>query len=222
MDKVFQKIKDISKSIAIIFLYFVLNTFLVAIFYKYIKSSNLFIANFINILIDLIVLFTYILIYRKCIFKDVKDFKVNGKKYIKDNFNVYILSYIIMIIINVILMNTIGMPNNEAGNREILTKYPYFAVISMIITGPIVEELMVRKNLRDVVNNKYLYIVLSGLVFGLLHMAVASSLKELLFVISYGVLGSCFAIMYYKTDNIFTSIFFHSMHNLIAVLFLLV
>ena len=58
MDKVFQKIKDIGKSIAIIFLYFVLNTFLVAIFYKYIKSSNLFIANFINILIDLIVLFT--------------------------------------------------------------------------------------------------------------------------------------------------------------------
>ena len=83
---------------------------------------------------------------------------------------------------------------------------------------PFTEEMIFRKSLRNCFNNKVLYILLSGLIFGSMHLLSASSIVELVFLIPYSSLGCVFAYMYYKTDNIFVPMTFHMMHNTIIVL----
>ena len=47
----------------------------------------------------------------------------------------------------------------------------------------------------------------------------STSLIEILYIIPYGALGFFFAKAFYETDNIFSSISVHMIHNTIAVLF---
>ena len=48
------------------------------------------------------------------------------------------------------------------------------------------------------------------------------NVSDLIYLIPYGSLGVCFALLYYKTDNIFSSIVVHSLHNSIAIFLYLV
>ena len=122
-----------------------------------------------------------------------------------------------MIISNLVIGNFIGMPVNEEINQSLLIKLPVYSFITMIMIAPIIEELMTRVILKKYFN-KYVYATLSGLFFGSLHLLSITSLIEVLYIIPYGALGFFFALMYSKTENIWTSITFHSLHNLIALL----
>ena len=87
------------------------------------------------------------------------------------------------------------------------------------IYAPVCEELAFRKSIRDVINNKYLYVLASGLIFGLLHViGFISTPLDLLYLIPYSSLGIVFALLYYRTNNIFSSITIHAMHNALSVL----
>ena len=92
-----------------------------------------------------------------------------------------------------------------------------------IIIGPITEEVMMRIILKEHFS-KISYILLSGLLFGLLHVvfSLSNNLLELLYIIPYGALGCALASIYYKTDNIWTNITFHALHNTICILILLI
>ena len=67
--------------------------------------------------------------------------------------------------------------------------------------------------------NKYLFIILSGLVFGSMHViGNITSPLDWLYVIPYGSLGAAFAIMYQKTDTVYTSTAMHIFHNTALIL----
>ena len=88
----------------------------------------------------------------------------------------------------------------------------------MHIEGPI-EEIIFRKCYKNAFSNKWLFIILSSLVFGSLHVITSmTSLMDLLFIIPYGSLGAAFAIMYQKTDTIYTSMLMHMLHNTILII----
>ena len=71
----------------------------------------------------------------------------------------------------------------------------------------------------DVFKNKYIYVLISGLVFGGMHViSSASSMGDFLYIIPYSALGIAFALLYYDTDNIFTTISMHSLHNLLSII----
>ena len=112
------------------------------------------------------------------------------------------------------------MPTNEEVNRQILLSSPISSIISLVLIAPIIEELITRKTLKDVFKNQYVFIIISGLIFGSLHLLVASSLIELLYIIPYSMLGCAFAKIYYKTDNIWSNITFHSLHNFLAIIYI--
>ena len=59
---------------------------------------------------------------------------------------------------------------------------------------------------------------MSGLIFGALHLTVATSLKELLFIIPYSIPGFIFAYTLTKSKNIFVPISLHTMHNTLMIL----
>ena len=121
--------------------------------------------------------------------------------------------------------------NNEQAVRSLIDSYPLYMFFSVSIYAPFIEELIFRKSIKDIFSsyennniNKYIYIIYSGLIFSSLHvLGTTSSYLDYLYIIPYLALGISFASLYYKTDNIFTTITMHSIHNTIAiVLYLLV
>ena len=68
-------------------------------------------------------------------------------------------------------------------------------------------------------NNKFIYVLLSGFIFGGLHaISSITTLLDLVYLIPYCSLGFIFAYLYTKTDNIFSTIIAHSFHNGLALL----
>lgn len=63
-----------------------------------------------------------------------------------------------------------------------------------------------------------LFIITSGILFGLLHIIGSyTSAYDLLYIIPYGSMGSCFAYLLLKTDNIVLTMSIHAIHNTILV-----
>ena len=96
---------------------------------------------------------------------------------------------------------------------------PSVMLLNAGIVAPIIEELIFRKAFRDAIKGKWPFILISGLVFGLMHvLGNVSNWVDVLYIIPYGALGSAFAMSYYKTDTVFTPIAFHMFHNIVLVL----
>lgn len=216
------KIKEIIKFILIFLLYLLYSDIIIIILTKLgvnikVLPNNLKIA--IMFLINLSLMIMLFIFYSKSIKENLKDLKLNFKSYIKDNFKYYVIGLLIMIISNIIISFFIeGNSTNETLIREYINIMPIYMIFSSCIYAPFTEEMVFRKSLRNCFNNKVLYILLSGLIFGSMHLLSASNLVELVFLIPYSSLGCVFAYMYYKTNNIFVPMTFHMVHNTIIVL----
>lgn len=216
------KIKEIIKFILIFLLYLLYSDIIIIILTKLgvnikVLPNNLKIA--IMFLINLSLMIMLFIFYSKSIKENFKDFKSNFKTYIKDNFKYYVIGLLIMIISNIIISFFIeGNSTNETLIREYINIMPIYMIFSSCIYAPFTEEMVFRKSLRNCFNNKVLYILLSGLIFGSMHLLSASNLVELVFLIPYSSLGCVFAYMYYKTNNIFVPMTFHMVHNTIIVI----
>lgn len=216
------KIKEIIKFILIFLLYLLYSDIIIIILTKLgvnIKAlpNNLKIA--IMFLINLSLMIMLFIFYSKSIKENLKDLKLNFKSYIKNNFKYYVIGLLIMIISNIIISFFVeGNSTNETLIREYINIMPIYMIFSSCIYAPFTEEMVFRKSLRNCFNNKVLYILLSGLIFGSMHLLSASNLVELVFLIPYSSLGCVFAYMYYKTNNIFVPMTFHMVHNTIIVI----
>lgn len=216
------KIKEIIKFILIFLLYLLYSDIIIIILTKLgvnikVLPNNLKIA--IMLLINLSLMIMLFIFYSKSIKENLKDLKLNFKSYIKDNFKYYVIGLLIMIISNIIISFFVeGNSTNETLIREYINIMPIYMIFSSCIYAPFTEEMVFRKSLRNCFNNKVLYILLSGLIFGSMHLLSASNLVELVFLIPYSSLGCVFAYMYYKTNNIFVPMTFHMVHNTIIVI----
>lgn len=221
MKKINISFKALGKQALIILLYFIITILLQVLLYNYLLSSNNFISGITYLFIELITLLIFIIIFKNILIPDLLDFKNNGLKYIKSTYKYWLYGLIAMVISNVIISSFIGLPSNEAGNREILEALPIYSIISMVICAPIIEEAMTRAILKDKVKPDILYYSLSGGIFGGMHLLAATNINEIFFIIPYGALGFAFAVIYNKSNNIWTNIFFHMLHNGIAVLLII-
>lgn len=154
--------------------------------------------------------------YRTSIIEDFKDFKNNFGKITDIAVKYWIIGLIIMglsnVLINLFSPNTIA--TNEQEVQTIIKSSPILALFLTTVFAPFNEEIIFRKSLRTVIEHKWLFILLSGVFFGALH--VISSLNnfyDLLYIIPYSALGISFSYIYFKTNNIFSTIFVHLLHN---------
>ena len=181
-----------------------------------------------NFFCDIIFMIIVFFVFKDDMVRDLKSYLKGFIKNFEVSFKYYFIGLIIMIVSN--LMITLcfkgASANNEEAVRNLINLYPLYMIFSVAIYAPFIEETIFRKCIKNFIlsfgNNKitkYLYISLSGLIFALMHIVgMASSVLDYLYVIPYLSLGASFAALYYKTDNIFSSIVMHSMHNTVAVL----
>lgn len=103
---------------------------------------------------------------------------------------------------------------------------PILSLISISIIAPISEELIFRKSLQPIIKNKWVYVIVSGLLFGGAHLLtniLSGTLRvvDLVYILPYASLGSAFALMDNETKTTFSSIIIHAIHNTLTALLLL-
>ena len=203
-----------------ILLYLLFPGIFISVFHN-IMNSN-FMYSLFTILPYMILSIYYIIIYKKDFMNYLKNFKL---KYIKWILIIWIIGFILMILSNYIINYKI-LPNNISGNEELNRtllfnhKFTYTLLLSIII--PFLEEISFRLEFKKNIKNKYVFLILTSLLFASMHLFTTTKVIELIYVIPYVILGFTFSFIYYKTDNIFSSIIAHMIHNTLIVIMLLV
>lgn len=112
-------------------------------------------------------------------------------------------------------------PVNQAAIIEMLSSSGLvFTLLSAIIIGPIVEELVFRKAIFGLIKHKYVALVISSFIFGFIHVSSESSVLISLYqVIPYVSLGFVFGYLYLKHEkNIMIPIIVHMLSNFISII----
>lgn len=220
-----KKNKEALISLIVFIAYLLLSTYSsnVLTFLGY-KNLNTTLKIIISLFYNLFILLGVIFIYLKIIVKDFKEFKENLKYYVNNYYKYWILVIGLMLISNIIVssISNITTPTNQEYIIKLLEKYPIYTLISTIIIAPILEELIFRLSFRKIFKNDLLFILLSGLVFGILHLSVAKTLSELLYIIPYSIPGFIFAYTLKKSNNILVPISLHMFHNTVLTIIQLI
>lgn len=211
-----QKKLAIFLSLALSFLLFEIIYLIIGIDFEKI-SNNTYLILIISKYIVFIIVFYFM--YHKYLKEKWVDFKINFKKYTKIAFRDWITGFLIMITSNLIISFFFsGLGENEEEVQSLISLAPWVAFIMTSFLAPITEEIIFRKSLKDAINNKYLFMILSGFIFGLIHVISANNPLEYLLIIPYGAMGFVFAKTLYETDNIYTTIMVHAFHNAMLTL----
>lgn len=214
-----KKCIEIGKSLGVILLYFLLQIILGLLFKDCLNSESEFISSMTLFLTYLLTLLIILLIFLPKVVDNGRKFK---KDYIKVAFKNWGLGFLLMFVSNFfIVLYTGDIASNETANRELLATYTGISIIMVTILAPLLEEIVFRLSLRKSFSNKYVYCIISALLFGFIHILSSGETVELLYLIPYGGLGFFFAKAYYETDNIFTSILAHAFHNTLSLIVIL-
>lgn len=185
------------------------------------NSFNYNIQTLWSLIGSLVIGIILFLVYRKYLIEKFKEFRKNFNECFDIGMKLWFLGLLGMSVTNFLIatFSPIQEANNEVLVQEMLNQAPLLSFISASIFAPFIEEMLFRKSFGDIFKNKKLMVIMSGLVFGLLHVIFSLQTPwDLLYTIPYGLLGSSFAYMMYKKDNIFIPITFHMLHNGILTL----
>lgn len=184
---------------------------------KLTSNQELLLTTFSNTF--LVILLT--IIYFKTLKEDFKKIKGNFYYIADTGFKYWLIGLVVMMVSNIIINLFIpgAEATNEQGVQELIKASGYISMLAIGILAPIIEELTFRKAFKDVFKNKWVFILSSGLIFGALHVVLSlKSAWDLFYIIPYSSLGIAFGYMYYKTDNVYTSIIMHIFHNTVLTL----
>jgi len=122
------------------------------------------------------------------------------------------------------LSNASSIPISESVNQMTIVRMlnsngVIFIVLSAVIVGPIVEELIFRKSIFGLIKNQNIALIVSSLIFGAIHLTAEASIAEALINgISYFTMGIIFGYIYIKNEkNIIAPIAVHILVNLVSV-----
>ena len=185
-----------------------------------------FVSNHVKGLISSIMIYLSIFIIMISVFfkqlvHDFKIFKEYFREYMSLTLKTWGKSLILMMIFGIILqlITNTTQSNNQQTLQKLFNSYPILVVFLSVIYAPLAEELMFRGVFRKFIKSKYLFIIISGVAFGLLHVIDDSkTLAEFSYVIVYSTLGMFLASLYYKTNNLFSNISFHFLQNALGVI----
>lgn len=163
----------------------------------------------------------FILFLKEDIKRDFIAFKGNFKTYMRYILPKIGIFFVVYIIVNIPILLITG---KEATNQTQIKELPMAVTASMsILLAPIIEELMFRGMLRKGINNDKLFIAMSSILFGAVHVLyVEENPIMYLYLIPYALIGYFLARTYTKTNNIFTNISIHFLWNTFCMILLLI
>ncbi len=213
-------LKNALIGIGVILLYLVASSIpydILRIFKINYNDLNIIFKQIYMILYQLILTLIIIYIYRKDFIPNFKDFVKNNIEYFKKYIKFWFIALGLIILSNYIItpFTTSNVSENQQAIVGLLNKIPIYTFIITVIIAPILEESVFRLSFRKIfAHNNVLFILISGLVFGSMHvLGSLSNTIDLLFIIPYSIPGMIFAYCYTKSNNIFIPISLHFIHN---------
>ncbi len=219
MEKKKTNTKLILKGIGAFLIYFLVSQFAAFPFYLLgidLETVSTTIKCIYTVVIQLIIILSIFLLFKDYIIKSFNDFKKNHKEYFKIYFKYWLVILGLMALSNglIMLVDSDATANNQDAVNELFKQLPVYTFILSVFLAPMVEELAFRLSFRAVFKNKYLFIFLSGIVFGSFHVIMSyESMVDLLYIIPYSIPGWIFAYTLQKSDNIFVPMSLHFLHN---------
>lgn len=213
--------KNLVKTLITFITYFGLYEIVFNIF----KFNNSILNLFI---FDILYIVFIVVFYFKELKEDLKDFK-KGKfsKIIKK-----IICYILIIfILNIIMGLIVGLilPNSEVigeNSKSIINLFDisfWYTMFKTIIFASFAEEIMFRKSISSIINNKFLFIIISSIIYASINVMYTDLSSNFMIIdfISYFILSVVICIAYVKNNNnIFYPIFIKLIYNLIPTIIL--
>ena len=176
----------------------------------------------LNTFIELIMFVVVILFYKKYLKKDLVLFKLNKKDYIKKIISYFLIFLVVkygVALFSSLLLVMLGSDLVTSENQEAVVTLaktlPFMMMISTSLLAPFVEEGIFRLGIRKVINNKYLFILVSGLIFGFMHIFPTELplYVALIESLNYVTMGLLLAYIYNETDNIYVVVIIHALNN---------
>ena len=228
------RIKDLLKLLLCLICFFgsgYLVSYILKIFNIYTSELSVSWKIILELFLAIIILSIVFLLYFKDIKNDFKNFKKKLDKnvtYVVKMFLIFMIVKYIVSVISTLIMMALGYDaasmtsTNQNTIEEFVKSFPWIMVVTTSILAPLYEEVLFRLGFKKVINNKVLFILISGFIFGIMHVFPLTDGVDLLLgivqSISYVTMGIFLAYAYQKTNNIFTSIGIHFLNNFISVL----
>ena len=184
----------------------------------------------LNTFIELIMFVVVLLFYKKYLKKDLVLFKLNKKDYIKKIISYFLIFLVVkygVTLFSSLLLVMLGSDLVTSENQETVVTLaktlPFMMMISTSLLAPFVEEGIFRLGIKKVINNKYLFILVSGLIFGFMHIFPTELplYVALIESLNYVTVGLLLAYIYNETDNIYVVVIIHALNNLLSMLMIL-
>lgn len=214
--------KEFIKGILVICSYFLIQV-IYCMPFSYLLIQNKISESTVYLFVFTGMVITYIIYYRKSLLNDLKDLRKNYKTILKTTIKYWLIGFGLMILSSLILTSlNIGTATNQEQNISLFKSAPIIQAIIAILLAPIIEELVFRRSFKNFTNNKHLFAITTGLIFGGIHvLSSLTSLKDLpmiLHIIPYSTVGIAFGYAYKKHNNILGTMLIHALHNIIAII----
>ncbi len=209
---------DINKSI--------ISLFIIAIYFIWPYFINLFnftkYNNLIEIILNMFLVLVLLFIYRKDFVNDFIMFKEAPGKCIKKlliNLLLMILSVAILNILITLCFSIETISGNEQALYQIFEKNPLVLVLLTVVYYPILEGIVFRKTIRNIISDKYLFIIVTCLLYFFFNIVYAPfSVMNILSSLSYLVLMFYMSKIYWDTNNFTLSIILSMLYNIFVTL----
>ncbi len=204
-----EKNKNNLKSIMIIILYFIFPYLM-----KFLSGIKWLVLLFYMLFAILI-----IYLYKDTFKSDFKDLKENKKKYIKSILINVVLIFAVMIITNALIGILLDIKETSENDYSLLTmfkKSPIALILFTSIYYPVVEGVIFRKSVRDIIDNKWMFIMFSSVFYFFFNIAYTSlSLNSMITSLCYLFSMMILSNYYYKSNNFTASVIVMMIYNLI-------
>lgn len=225
-----KKLINIIKFVIVSILFFNVGNIITSIFNLLkidITTFNFKDIAYSEVLMSLFLCIIIFLIYKNKVLKDLREFNKNKKANLIKCFKLFIILLGVKIISSIIIYfisSTLGININISENQSIIdlliSSAPIMMFISTVFFAPFLEEIIFRLGLKKIIKDPGLFILISGLIFGFMHIFPTNinTTVALIQSISYISVGTLLAYYYVANKNIFFVIIIHSLNNLLGVL----
>lgn len=201
--------KNNLRSIMIIILYFIFPYVM-----KFLSGVKWLVVLF-YMLFALLILY----LYRNTFKRDFKDIKENKKKYLSSILTNVVLIFVIMLVTNALIGMIFDIKQTSENDYSLLSMFKKSPIVLMFLTSlyyPVIEGVIFRKSVRDIIDNKWMFIMFSSIFYFFFNvvytsLSFTSIITSLCYLFSMMLLSS----YYYKTNNFTASVLVMMIYNII-------
>ena len=226
-----QKILNILKIILLLILFFYIGSivnYLLGLIGLNKTSFNYNDAVYLEALCESLLFIAVIILYRKTLNGDFTNLRKNFNiseflKFLCIFLVVKIVSSLVTGIISIIIGIDLTVSENQNIINVLSASSPILMLITSACLAPLVEEGIFRLGFRQIIKNQYVFILISSLVFGLMHIFPTELplAEALTYGIVYVSIGAALSWTYVKSNNIWYVILIHAINNFLSMLVLL-